>query len=151
MNSSYEPSEQRELCSECGVHEAGAVINGGVYLYTFQPALDQGLCFHCHFWIKQMETRPERAVIVNGVHYRMGEEPSDPRSYRGMLGFGGAEWKIQFKDGREPALVVSHNLWHQGHIPDRFKDRLPDNAEFIPKPELETFPKDYTGVRRIKV
>jgi len=42
-------------------------------------------------------------------------------------GFGGKEFKITFKDGRE---MTCNNLWHRGEIPERFLERLPDNAVF---------------------
>ena len=46
----------------------------------------------------------------------------------GMLGFGGALWRIRFADGR---TVEANDLWHQGAIPARFADLFPVNACFL--------------------
>lgn len=42
-----------------------------------------------------------------------------------MQGFGGAKWKITDLDGKER---FCSNLWHQGDVPQQFRDRLPDNV-----------------------
>jgi len=90
----------------------------------------QGLCFGCGFWHEKIElarTAADRVVRVNGRHFMIGDEPQ-PGAYRNGLGHGGFRFVIRFTDGRE---VTSHNLWGQGEIPERFRDRLPDNARFV--------------------
>jgi hypothetical protein len=68
---------------------------------------------------------------VGGKHYAIGPER---RGDKQLCGFGGAKFIIQFFDGRR---VETMNLWHQGVIPEHFRIRLPDNAEFLPDPEKE--------------
>lgn len=90
------------------------------------------MCFSCAFWSLQIvrdRANPQRAVVVDGRHYWIGDEPSGERLKRDWLGlgFGGSEWRIWFLDDR---FVISHNLWTQGDIPERWRPFLPDNAEF---------------------
>ena len=120
------------VCIECGAPVAQEHL---------KEAHDDGLCFGCWFWYEALGIDagdPDRVVIVDGRHYRIGEEPTP--GYSGTLGFGGRKWRIRFKDGRE---VTTHNLWHQGGIPESFRTRLPDNAEFVPEPERKLYPHSY--------
>lgn len=76
-------------------------------------------CFSCDFWIEIL-TKPETLVLRGGSgkkcaysiapDLRAGESES-------CAGFGGAKHVIQFADGSE---VVTHNLWGNGEIPERF-------------------------------
>lgn len=78
------------------------------------------------YWNKLVEQKDnERYVRVDGHHYAISPDNSSPNT---MRGFGGRRFNILFKDGRK---VVSHNLWAQGSIPLRFRERLPDNAFFV--------------------
>ena len=117
-------------------------------------------CWECHFWLHREQevivmrkTQPriqgedrsgfttvrlvDVAVIVNGTFYTVGdpvhEEP--PRKTE-HLGFGGARWDIEFNDGRR---LTTHNLWHGGQIPERFRSRpaFHDNACFTNKAARE--------------
>jgi hypothetical protein len=51
-----------------------------------------------------------------------------PEGGGGMLGFGGALWRIRFADG---STVETNDLWHQGEIPARFAHLFPVNACFL--------------------
>jgi len=53
----------------------------------------------------------------------IGENHSEP-----FKGFGGRDFSIKFYDGRD---IKTSNLWYQGEIPERFKEFLSDNAEFV--------------------
>lgn len=82
-------------------------------------------CFHIDYWNGKVEIKDDpRSVRVNGEQYYI----SDENSKSTFRGFGGAKFKIKFFDGRE---IVSTNLWYNGVIPEEFKNKLPDNAEFI--------------------
>lgn len=98
----------------------------------------RGLCFTCNFWHELISIRREnRSVRVGESHYLIGPEPdpADRRPISRDFGFGGARFVIRFTDlatrPREDLEVVSHNLWCQGTIPARFRDRLPSNAIFL--------------------
>ena len=86
----------------------------------------ENVCFHCAFWLDKIATTNENTVIVDGTRYTIGKE--DPNLL--FKGFGGAEFNIEFFDGRK---VVSHNLWCQGDIPEEFRSypELQDNARFV--------------------
>jgi hypothetical protein len=61
---------------------------------------------------------------IDGQHYVICDESPDVQ----LRGFGGDPFEIKFHDGR---VVKTTNLWCQGAIPERFRDRLPDNAVFL--------------------
>lgn len=111
----------RGRCAECGD------LRFGEWQASTQQAVDeQGVCFTCWFWRERVKEHGPNVAIVNGHRYTISPDP--PRGYQGFVGHGGAEFCIQFHDGRK---VVSHNLWAQGRIPRHFHDRLPNNAAFV--------------------
>lgn len=80
-------------------------------------------CFHIDFWNDLIPKKEDpKSVRIDGEHYWLGNNTDRWR------GFGGREFKIKFHDGR---IVETTNLWHNGTIPESFRDKLPDNAEFI--------------------
>ena len=113
-------------CKECGKRCERDHMN---YMDECLNSLyENRLCFHCDFWYEKLEWKENNdpnQVIVDGVHnyaYDMTEDRGQ------FLGYGGSVFHIRWFDGREKK---SNNMWCQGSIPDRFKDRLPDNAEFV--------------------
>ncbi|WP_433235329.1 DUF6197 family protein [Streptosporangium sp. CA-135522] len=66
---------------------------------------------------------PVKRVVVEGEHYLIVDETCS-----GFRGFGGRRFDIEFFDGR---TATTWNLWHQGTIPARWRDRYPDNARFV--------------------
>ncbi|MEV8636430.1 hypothetical protein AB0395_32735 [Streptosporangium sp. NPDC051023] len=69
---------------------------------------------------------PERRVVVDGEHYLIGDGAD---SFRG---FGGRRHDIEFFDGR---TVTTRDLWHQGTVPPKWRERYPDNAKWAVKAE----------------
>lgn len=66
-------------------------------------------------------------IIINGNCYvDSGDKPQC--DYKSWLGFDGQRFYIRFFDGRE---ITTNNLWHNGIIPQEYREQLPDNAEFI--------------------
>ena len=105
-------------CVECG-----EVINAEFMEPVRTNILNRQLCFNCLFWTEYVETKSDHShLVVNNNHYVIGPATG----YQG--GFGGAKFNIKFNDGRE---VTTTNLWMQGDIPERFRDRLPNNAVFV--------------------
>lgn len=110
---------QDNRCRLCG-----KPINADDYNREYAAKLkEQHLCFSCNLWTEHHELdRQGRAfAIINGSHFTIGPEKNV------ILGFGGAEFRIRFNDGRH---VTTHNLWHQGKIPEHFREMMPDNACF---------------------
>jgi hypothetical protein len=97
-----------------------------------QEAMDNlkesGLCVLCERWVAFSLAKHPSFVRANGRHYIIGDEEGN--LVFGMRGFGGERFIVKFHDGR---IVKTTNLWAQGVIPERFRDRLPDNAEFVGK------------------
>lgn len=108
-----------EHCQECGKREDGK------WMDEMAKALrDKQLCFSCNFWIEKVEIRDKsRVARINGHYYQI----SSIWGAGAFRGFGGQKSVILFHDGRR---VKTTNLWHQGEIPVRFRERLPNNAKF---------------------
>lgn len=85
----------------------------------------QGVCATCYFWREKVAEHGPNVAIIGGERFTIA--PDMPKNYQGFVGHGGAEFHIQFHDGRR---VVSRNLWAQGRVPDHFRERLPNNAVF---------------------
>lgn len=82
------------------------------------------MCFNCNFWTDlALHRTASNMVRIDGTHYMIGTEEG-PASCKG---FNGKRFKIKFDDGR---VVETTNLWHQGVIPQLFRDLLPNNATF---------------------
>lgn len=96
--------------------------------------IERNLCFNCNFWWEYVEQVDDpNSVRVKGVHYWICSENAPRGTFRG---FAGKKFKIIFFTPtisvahNTPRIIVTTNLWSQGEIPIRFRDRLPDNAEF---------------------
>lgn len=117
------------ICHHCGNFEEGNWTDD-----LSNKLQKEHLCFDCNFWFELIGRYHAEypAVIIDRMHYVI--ERDDNRQHA-MRGFGGREFKIRFKNtGKE---VVTHNLWHQGTIPESFWILLPDNAEFIRQKEVK--------------
>ena len=96
-----------------------------------KDSLISGLCFDCSFWenlITKAEQRESGSIRIDGHHYYVDLKNPIKGGIPSHRGFAGRSWNIRFRDG---ATVRTDNLWYQGQIPERFKDRLPDNADFV--------------------
>lgn len=104
-------------CRECGATERPRSWANGAELER------AALCFGCHYWHEAIALAADpRSVRLDGVHRFIGDEGAASR------GHYGARFVVTFLDGR---TVTTSNLWHQGEIPARFRDRLPDNAASV--------------------
>ena len=111
-------------CKECGV------IENGKWARDVEERLARlNLCHACGFWTNLLG---QDSVRIGGEHYTIGDGKGQFR------GHSGRAFLIRFLDGRE---VVTCDLWCQGKIPQHFKSRLPDNAEFIPVERNVEVPK----------
>lgn len=80
-------------------------------------------CFTIKFWDGICEEKEEH-VVINGVCYAIADEPLN-----GFLGYGGRKFKIKMLDTGE--VIETNNLWCQGDVPEEYKSRLPNTAEFV--------------------
>jgi hypothetical protein len=120
------------ICKLCGAEE-----NCRYTPETKKQLEERQLCFSCNFWqnIVNRGTQPN-CVIIDGNHFWISkDEPQTPTNW---LGFGGRKFTIRFNDGR---VVTTQNMWHEGSIPQHFREQLPDNATW----EKSDLPKTYKG------
>ncbi|NUP15432.1 MAG: hypothetical protein HOZ81_04875 [Streptomyces sp.] len=101
--------------------------DGSGKVYAITVLIEQTVDHNDKFW-GPGGTRdgddPAKRVVVDGNHYILGDDkPGDP-----FKGFGGSRFDIEFFDGR---TVTTRDLWHQGVIPPKWRDRYPDNARFV--------------------
>lgn len=115
-------------CRECGELEAANWLEP-----KRSRLLEMQLCFMCEFWTEKIAWREAGDLTdgnpvarIDGTHYVLHPFQPNPR-YAHCLGFGGRSMTAVFHDGR---AVTSNDVWYQGKIPDRFRDRLPDNAQW---------------------
>lgn len=106
-------------CNECGTPRYDEYMDS-----VKKEIQTRQLCFFCNFWTNIFYDK-ENHVFIDGRCYQI--LPDEPSNHRWYSGFGGQEFSIEFPDGR---TVITHNLWHQGTIPDHFKDRFPNTAKF---------------------
>lgn len=85
-------------------------------------------CFSCNFWTDWMEDKKENIIRIDGNQYVIGKEPSENFRHKELLGFGGREFKIKKFDSDE--IITTHNLWYSGEIPQHFRERMPNNADW---------------------
>lgn len=106
-----------ESCIKCCI--CGKEIKKSQYLGA---VLCSSECFHHKFWNDIVNEKDEH-LIINGECYYNETNPDG--IYRG---FGGRGFKIKKFDG---TIIQTSNLWHQGTVPEDYKDLLPNNAEWI--------------------
>lgn len=111
-------------CSFCGVqkHEIGYMESCVKELRKHQ------LCFTCNHWREVSESL--NVYVVKGKAWTdAGDIPNAPAIGKQFMGSGGTRTRIRKFDG---TVVETNNLWCRGIVPEAWKDKLPDNAEFLP-------------------
>jgi hypothetical protein len=81
---------------------------------------------HDHFWAEQLADRTN-AVVIGGEHYRVNPDLSPSR--RDGAGFGGALHCI--RNLATGMVTETRNLWYQGIVPPKWREQMPDDAEFV--------------------
>lgn len=111
-------------CKECG-----GVIKTNYLGKIGQTLKEKGLCFSCNHWVEIMEDKDNpRRHFVKGVSYWRKDYRNLPSHEQHVLGFSGSVFKVKTNSGEE---YTTNDMWCNGNIPERFKDRLPDNAIFL--------------------
>lgn len=105
----------------------GRIFNEAAWLPPYNNVCGKEKCFETKVWNNKYNTilkEPKRFAIVNGYCFYIGDE----NKHSIIKGFGGREFALRFKDG---SITITTNLWDNGPVPDEFKDKFTDNAEFI--------------------
>lgn len=116
----YERNKILDNCSSCG-QSFKTTWNEP----TRSEMIKKHICFSCNFWLFQLNRKG--AIIINGHKYQDGGK-IDKSTTGGFVGYGGRDFKIEFNTGK---IIETNNLWSQGQLPDRFKEKFPDNAKFL--------------------
>lgn len=113
-------SDETIKCHICGKEET-------LYwnLSTNKELVEHQMCFTCNHWRGHFERNLDKSVRVKNIHYMILPDEHNKR----FSGFGGSLFKIRFHDG---TIKETRNLWCQGHISEQWRNKLPDNAEFLP-------------------
>lgn len=100
-------------------------------------------CHRCTRWVERIRWSTTNTVPgepdvtiarVDGWHYFINPAAHDLD--RRLLGCNGKEFTFHFTDGR---TLTSNDVWSEGEIPARFRDRLPDNAVIVdPRPTFRS-------------
>lgn len=77
---------------------------------------------HPDIYTQPADADEARRVVVDAEHYVIGPG--------GSGGHGGRRFDIEFFDGRK---VTTRDLWSQGTIPPKHRERYPNNARFVPQ------------------
>lgn len=93
------------------------------FIQQNEAAMEQS--FINKYWTDLINKDLDNRLVINGVHYTHGGISKSPEKWRGM---SGKRFKIKMLDG---TIVETNDLWHQGTIPEEFREFLPNNAEFI--------------------
>lgn len=111
-------------CHLCGKTEELEEYDPASPLYDIMH--DRHLCYSCAFWTDKIEHPLADREIIGGHHYTV--HPLAKRPENIIRGFFGREFFIRRFNG---TLANSNNVWHQGKIPEMFREYLPDTAVFI--------------------
>ncbi len=128
-------------CSECGEVTHPSYVGNNQIGAALRA---RGLCFIDDFWARAYaDYQAGKRVVVDGSSYTIGPaRDAGPKSCRGH---GGRLFRIQYPDGR---VVETTNLWSQGTIPARWRDRMADSAVFVPDEPPAGFHYVYEGHTR---
>jgi len=113
-----------EKCKECGEVIKWSFRNECENIIVMKR---DGVCFMCACCIVWLEIADEHTFVIDGVRYH-DAGTVDRSKVGGFLGHGGRKFKIKKFTGE---TTETNNLWCQGDVPAHFKDRFPDNAEFV--------------------
>lgn len=86
-------------------------------------------CFEDKFWQDIIKEKDEHVVIKGECYYFDKSEPIVDVNKKAFVGFSGRRFKIKMLDTGE--IIETNNLWNNGTVAEKFREQLPDNAEFV--------------------
>lgn len=116
--------EDTVVCKEC--KQRGELTHAG-----WQQLKEKELCFSCNFWVEKLNSPEQPRFITRSFDcYSIAEEPTAEswKKHKGGLGMGGRRYEFELHNGD---IVVSHNVWHGGVVPEHFRDRFPVNCTIL--------------------
>ena len=119
---------KKELIKDQGILKNPCKECGGLVKTTFsnnEKMIQRNVCFSCNFWFNIIDDIDNKLVIDGTVY--VFHERAEAHTVA-FLGHGGREFTIETNDGK---VLSTNNLWSNGNVPDKFRDRIKDNAQFI--------------------
>lgn len=101
-------------------------------VYDIEVTVTKRASSNDEYWRQQLADR-QGAIVINGVHYRVGKSNGQRAPFKG---FGGRRFSVRMLANRHVAHI--DDLWYQGPIPPKYRELLPDNAEWV-NPDQEPF------------
>ena len=92
----------------------------------FKIMVSDHVCYHCAYWMNIIKNPPIHYEVIDGLFFEVF--PSAVRPFNRIMGGLGIEYYIRRFDG---TLVKSNNIHVKGYVPEHFKDKFPDTAEFM--------------------
>lgn len=85
-------------------------------------------CFGCAFWLHEIDTKEKYIITGDYQSFWAANHISidAPGCGRWGNGFGGSKFRVTMTSGE---TFYTDNLWHQGTVPEYFRDRLTPNGE----------------------
>lgn len=128
---------KKKICPKCGQEDG----SGQNQIHDMNPEHfvkcdirsimeRDGVCYHCGFWTRMYEQHKNDPnwLIIDGVSYIANPfVPNTNNMTRRFMGFGGRMMEAIKNSGEK---VISNDWWHQGEIPECFRDIMPDNAKW---------------------
>lgn len=122
---------EEELRKDLEILDEPCKICGSIVKTCFNEPIGSNLkkeniCFSCNHWLRiENDLQNPKRFIINGGSYYLGNGKQN--SY--FKGFGGNSFKIKRHGGDQ--IITTSDLWHQGDVPEVFKNRIKDNAVFV--------------------
>ena len=104
----------------------------GLSFDSIHQALIDDYDFTTEFWAEKSmffpggKTPNGQLFVIEGACYYKADREQTGGAYRG---FGGRSFTIRVL--ATGGIVKTSDLWFNGKIPPRFRDRMPDTAEFV--------------------
>jgi hypothetical protein len=110
-----------ERCRICGDYVSAHFIEP-----LNSELIKENICFECHHWSRIEKTLSDkrRFIIDNNSYWQENDNPN-----AAFQGHGGSLFRIKRFDSDD--IIPTRNLWHQGEIPEHWRERIPNNAIFI--------------------
>lgn len=77
------------------------------------------VCFECAYWLDLLAHPKDSVQIINGQYFSFPPVIKSDGRIRHILTHGGE-------------IITSTEYFNYGHIPERFRDKFPNTANFIP-------------------
>jgi len=122
-------------CSICGTTDD---MNGYDEQCTLLKDMrEHRVCHQCAYWLDIINNPPINMEVIGGYVYIAN--PFVHRPFQTIKGCFGKEFYIRKLD---KIILRVNNLWNLGKIPERFRERLPDTANFLSLMTYQKLSKD---------